>query len=98
LIAEEFERLKLGRLTTPLDEPLRDSLDVQHSNHHLGTTRMSDDPGAGVVDANCKFHDLENLYAIGGNIFPTASWANPTFNLLALTLRLAEHLKMASVR
>ena len=38
-------------------------------------------------------HDLSNLFIIGGSVFPTVSWANPTFTLMALTFRLADHLR-----
>jgi choline dehydrogenase-like flavoprotein len=62
-------------------------------NHHLGTTRMHDDPKQGVVDANGQVHGLANLFLAGSSIFPTYSASNPTLNLVALTLRLADHLK-----
>jgi choline dehydrogenase-like flavoprotein len=62
-------------------------------NHHLGTTRMSADPQKGVVDADQKVHGVENLYVAGSSVFPTYGSSNPTLNLLALTLRLADHLK-----
>lgn len=62
-------------------------------NHHMGTTRMSADPKNGVVDANLRVHNVVNLYVAGSSVFPTYGAANPTVNLLALVLRLAEHLK-----
>lgn len=62
-------------------------------NHHLGTTRMHNDPKQGVVDANSKVHGIANLYLAGSSIFPTYGSSNPTLNLVALTLRLADHLK-----
>jgi choline dehydrogenase-like flavoprotein len=62
-------------------------------NHHLGTTRMSADPKSGVVDADSKVHGVANLYVAGSSVFPTYGSSNPTLNLLALTLRLADHLK-----
>jgi choline dehydrogenase-like flavoprotein len=37
-------------------------------------------------------HDFTNLYIMGGSVFPTVSWANPTFTLMALTFRLADYL------
>jgi choline dehydrogenase-like flavoprotein len=61
--------------------------------HHLGTTRMSDSPVNGVVDSNCKVFGMSNLYVAGSSIFPTGGHANPTLTLIALTLRLADHLK-----
>jgi choline dehydrogenase-like flavoprotein len=62
-------------------------------DHHLGTTRMHVDPKQGVVDANARVHGLTNLYVSGSGVFPTYSASNPTMNLVALTLRLADHLK-----
>ncbi len=60
--------------------------------HHMGTTRMANDPRFGVVDANCRVHDILNLYVAGSSVFPTSGWANPTLTSLALALRLADHL------
>lgn len=61
--------------------------------HHMGTTRMSADPKQGVVDANCKVHGLANLYIGGAGVYATAGAVNPTLTLVALSLRLADHLK-----
>jgi choline dehydrogenase-like flavoprotein len=63
------------------------------ASHHLGTTRMSDDPRTGVVDSNCRVHGIRNLFIAGSSIFPTSGYANPTLTIVALALRLAEHLK-----
>ncbi|MEI9994145.1 MAG: FAD-dependent oxidoreductase [Rhizomicrobium sp.] len=62
-------------------------------DHHLGTTRMHVDPKQGVLDANLKVHGLANLFVAGSSAFPTYGASNPTLNLLALTLRLAQHLR-----
>jgi choline dehydrogenase-like flavoprotein len=61
--------------------------------HHMGTTRMTDDPKAGVVDRNCKVHSISNLYVAGASCFTTAAAVNPTLTLVALSLRLSDHLK-----
>ena len=60
--------------------------------HHLGSTRMHEDPRRGVVDANCRVHSVANLYAAGCSVFTTAGFANPTLTLVALAIRLADHL------
>ena len=60
--------------------------------HHMGTTRMAVSPRAGVVDADCRVHGVANLYVAGSSVFPTSGWANPTLTILALALRLADHL------
>lgn len=66
---------------------------IDWGNHHMGTTRMSIDPRQGVVDANLAVHDVPNLFVAGSSTFPTYGASNPTLNLLALVLRLADHLK-----
>jgi choline dehydrogenase-like flavoprotein len=63
------------------------------ASHHMGTTRMHLDPKQGVVDADSKVHDVANLYVAGSSVFPTYGSSNPTLNLIALTLRLGDHLK-----
>jgi choline dehydrogenase-like flavoprotein len=60
--------------------------------HHMGTTRMSQSPADGVVDANCTVHGYQNLHIAGSSVFTTGGWANPTLTLLALAHRLADHL------
>ena len=60
--------------------------------HHMGGTRMSADPATGVVDADCRVHGYANLFVAGSSVFPTSGWANPTLTLVALALRLGEHL------
>jgi choline dehydrogenase-like flavoprotein len=63
--------------------------------HHLGTTRMDRDPKHGVVDSDCRVHGVSNLFIAGSSVFPTGGWANPTLTIVALSVRLAEHLKRA---
>ena len=72
----------------PQDAPLVDMA------HATGATRMSSDPKTGVVAANCKVHDVENLYIAGASVFPTSGHANPTLMITSLALRLADHLKV----
>ena len=60
--------------------------------HHLGATRMASSPRAGVVDADCRVHSVKNLYIAGSSVFTTGGYANPTFTIVALALRLADHL------
>jgi choline dehydrogenase-like flavoprotein len=69
--------------------------EVHTTAHHLGTTRMSDDPRRGVVDPHCRVHGVENLHVAGSSVFPTGGWAFPTFTIVALALRLADQLRAA---
>lgn len=66
--------------------------DVQWCWHHMGTTRMHENPRQGVVDRNCQVHGLANLFIAGSSIFPTVSSDTPTLTIVALALRLGEHL------
>jgi choline dehydrogenase-like flavoprotein len=61
--------------------------------HHMGTTRMSTDPRSGVVDPDSRVHGIDNLYIASSSVFPTAGYANPTLTILALALRLADHVR-----
>ncbi|MEH6679541.1 MAG: GMC family oxidoreductase [Sediminicola sp.] len=61
--------------------------------HHMGTTRMAEDPKMGVVDAHCRVHGIDNLYVAGSGCFATSGAPNPTLTLVALALRLSDHIK-----
>jgi len=58
--------------------------------HHMGTTRMSRDPSAGVVDADCRCHGLDNCWIASSSVFPTGGAMNPTLTIAALALRVAD--------
>ncbi len=96
-IARELGRLDSGRLkmadwlADPDDLSWTDELIGE--NHHIGTTRMADHPRRGVVDRNCRVFGIDNLYVASSSIFATSGCANPTMNLTAFALRLADHLK-----
>jgi choline dehydrogenase-like flavoprotein len=60
--------------------------------HHMGTTRMSDDPRFGVVDPNCLVFGSKNLFIAGSSVFPRVGYSNPTLTLIALADRLARHI------
>ena len=53
---------------------------------------MHADPRHGVVDADGRVHGTHNLFIAGASVFPTAGFANPTLTIVALALRLADHL------
>jgi choline dehydrogenase-like flavoprotein len=74
----------------PPDEPWTARL--APGAHHMGTTRMHGDPACGVVDADCRVHGTSNVFVSGSSVFPTAGWAPPTLTIVALALRLADHL------
>jgi choline dehydrogenase-like flavoprotein len=62
-------------------------------DHHMGAIRMSATPETGLVNPDGRLHSVDNLYVSGTAVFPTGGWANPTLTLIALAIRLADHLK-----
>ncbi|MBE0579715.1 GMC oxidoreductase [Devosia sp.] len=72
--------------------------DVMGCWHHMGTTRMSDDPARGVVNADCRVHGIHNLYIAGSSVFPTVGSDSPTITIVALALRLADRISMELAR
>jgi choline dehydrogenase-like flavoprotein len=59
----------------------------------MGTTRMGRDPRDSVVDADLALHSVPNVFLAGASVFPSSGCANPTYTLVALSIRLAEHLR-----
>jgi choline dehydrogenase-like flavoprotein len=97
IVAWQLAGQGLGRL--PMARTSGAWLDlVSGQHHHMGTLRMSATPADGVVDADLRFHEVPNLYAAGSAVFPTYGHVNPTLNLVALSLRLADHLADRIVR
>ncbi|MEM6802704.1 MAG: GMC family oxidoreductase [Bacteroidota bacterium] len=97
MMKERFEELQLGEfyyeeseLEKHLDQKLRN---FDSGSHHMGSTRMSTDPKKGVVNKEGQVHGVRNLYVNGASTFPTGSHANPTLTIVAMALRLADHLK-----
>ena len=98
MVGRHLARARIGRLR--LRDWLRDGdpvppgpgSEMPGGYHHMCTTRMSDDPETGVVDQNCRVHGIGNLYLGGSSIFATPGHANPTYTIVQLALRLADHL------
>jgi choline dehydrogenase-like flavoprotein len=97
IIAQQMGIAGIGRLK--VIESLRDENDnswpagTNGGWHHMGTTRMSDDPKKGVVDANCQVHGINNLHVAGAACYATSAAPNPTLTLVALSLRLSDYVK-----
>lgn len=95
VMRSEFPRLGLGRLVEH-GEYDNDgwSRSMIGGKHHMGTTRMAENPHDGVVDPECQVHGIDNLHIAGSSVFPTGGYANPTLTIVALALRLADRLKV----
>lgn len=95
-VADEFTKLNLGdfHLCDWLINKRDDwASHFSESYHHMGTTRMSENPKYGVVDSNCQVHGVGGLYIAGSSVFPTSGYANPTLTIVALSIRLSDYLK-----
>jgi choline dehydrogenase-like flavoprotein len=90
LIQGELEALGYAKKGT--FKPTNESVYLPGA-HAMGTARMASDTLDGVVNANCRVHSVRNLYVAGTAVFPTGGFANPTLTIIALALRLAEHLR-----
>jgi choline dehydrogenase-like flavoprotein len=60
--------------------------------HHMGTTRMASSPREGVVDPDLRLFGVRNGYVCSSSVFPSCGFSNPTHTIVALAIRLAEHL------
>ncbi len=93
IIVRELSAMGLGRfVVTPFT---KDEVNEKllGSWHHMGTTKMSDSRRSGVVDANCRVHGAPNLYVAGSSVFPTSSSSGPTMMIIAMAMRLSDHIK-----
>lgn len=92
ILDKELRRAGLGKLIKVIkkEEPPQD---LHGGWHHMGTTRMDNNPEKGVVDADCRVHGINNLYIAGPSLFPTSGFANPVLTTVALSLRLGDHIR-----
>ena len=95
LVRDELKRtssgsIKLADWIEDQSMPPPHFLDV---GHPTGATRMHVNPTKGVVDPNGQVHEIEGLFVAGSSVFPTAGHCNPTQMIVALAVRLADHLK-----
>ena len=93
VLGREIAAAGVGRLRILFPRSGFESLRTVGSHHHMGSTRMSRDPSQGVVDADCRVHGIPNLFVAGSSVFPTYGTANPTYTIIALAFRLADHLQ-----
>ena len=91
---EELARTGFGRLESSVTEGEGGwPPDLAGDQHHIGATRMHRDPKQGVVDEHCRVHGADNVYVASCSVFPTGGTFNPTLTILALALRVADHVR-----
>lgn len=91
-LAEEMRQNGLGELVSALEDSTPWPI-TYDASHHMGTTRMGTDRRTSVVNPDCRLHSVDNVYIVGSSVFPTSGCANPTFTIVALAIRLADHLR-----
>ena len=98
-LIEKVNKSKIGIIQKKYDKNLLIKIYKQKLKkfnsmaHHMGTTRMSTSSNKGVVNKNLKVHGINNLFIVGSSIFPTGGHANPTYTIVALSIRLSNLLK-----
>jgi len=92
IIGQELGHAGLGRLKITLGADDH-TWPARATCHHMGTTRMHVDAKKGVVNEHCQVHGMSNLFIAGSSVFPTSSNATPTLTVVALAVRLADHIK-----
>jgi choline dehydrogenase-like flavoprotein len=60
--------------------------------HQNGTVRFGRDPKTSALDANCKAHEVENLYVVDGSFFPSSGAVNPALTIMANALRIGDRI------
>jgi choline dehydrogenase-like flavoprotein len=100
VVREMFQRNNLGRIV-PIPSLYADDKEFastfRDSFHHLGGTRMATSEEFGVVNPDLRLFGTKNAYVCSTSVYPSAGFANPTHTLIALALRLADHLQRGIV-
>jgi choline dehydrogenase-like flavoprotein len=71
---------------------LHKAMPIGATAHQAGTVRFGTDPNSSVLDANCKAHDLDNLYVVDTSFFPSIGAVNPSLTAIANALRVGDHI------
>ena len=76
----------------PRDVYMKNDIPVAGCAHQSGTVRFGNDPATSVLDADCKAHELDNLYVVDTSFFPSIGAVNPALTAIANALRVGDHL------
>ena len=86
-----FINNNFGRLSIP-DYMSNSSLISDAGYHHIGGTRIGNDPKTSVVNKDLKLHTMNNVFICGSSVFPSGGHANPTLSIVQLSLKLGDHI------
>jgi choline dehydrogenase-like flavoprotein len=71
---------------------LKNEIPVAGCAHQAGTCRFGTDPNSSVLNADCRAHELDNLYVVDTSFFPSIGAVNPALTAMANALRVGDHL------
>jgi choline dehydrogenase-like flavoprotein len=94
-----YDQLKsmLGRLDMhdhliPRNLYMKNEIEIGGVAHQAGTARFGTDPATSVLDANCKAHELDNLYVVDTGFMPSIGAVNPALTAMANAIRVGDHI------
>jgi choline dehydrogenase-like flavoprotein len=71
---------------------MKNEIPVAGVAHQAGTCRMGEDPETSALNADCRAHELDNLYVVDTSVFPSIGAVNPALTAMANSLRVGDHL------
>jgi choline dehydrogenase-like flavoprotein len=71
---------------------LKNDIPVAGCAHQAGTCRFGTDPASSVLNADCRAHEVDNLYVVDTSFFPSIGAVNPALTAMANALRVGDHL------
>jgi choline dehydrogenase-like flavoprotein len=71
---------------------LKNEIPVAGVAHQAGTCRFGKDAATSVLDADCRAHEVDNLYVVDTSFFPSIGAVNPALTAMANALRVGDHL------
>ena len=71
---------------------MKNEIPVAGVAHQAGTCRMGADPATSALNAECRAHELDNLYVVDTSVFPSIGAVNPALTAMANALRVGDHL------
>jgi choline dehydrogenase-like flavoprotein len=71
---------------------LKNEIPVAGVAHQAGTCRFGADPATSVLDADCRAHEVDNLYVVDTSFFPSIGAVNPALTAMANALRVGDHI------
>jgi choline dehydrogenase-like flavoprotein len=83
-----------GKALSPMPTP-EEGYGIQAGGriiHEVGVTRMGNDPNGSVLNQYCQAHDAKNVFVADGGPFVSNADKNPTWTILALSMRTAEYI------